>query len=320
MSNLQDLRFVDLVLGTDFCEAKVEGPELTKMIDVQGSHGPDVNAIRARCLEEHLKAPEFTLQHEGLRFRVTTMNLEDKAVWFLSRIDAQVRPLADLPVPKDFVDFIIRPKLQGLILVTGGFGTGKTTTAASLFCHRISQLGGLGIALEDPAGEVRMAGRCGHGRVVQVPVSAQTGGYHPPLQRVRRSRADFVLIGEIRESRTAIEAQDIANTDMPVIATMHASSVEEALDKYQTYLRADNASSAEANAKLAMTLAGVIHLTKEYTRTATNESVARYTPRCLLVDRHNPASSGIIGKIRDGNFIGLNDDIAFQASRRVRGF
>lgn len=320
MSSLNNLHFVDLVLGMDFCEAKVEGPYLTEMRDVQVSHGTDVDAIRARCLEEHLKASEFTLQYETLRFRVTTMNLEEQPVWFLSRIDAQVRPLADLPVPRDFVDFIIRPKLQGLILVTGGFGTGKTTTAASLFCHRISQLGGLGIALEDPAGEVRMAGLCGHGRVVQVPVSAQTGGYHPPLQRVRRSRANFVLIGEIREARTAIEAQDIANTDMPVIATMHASSVAEALDKYQTYLRADNASSAEANARLAMTLAGVIHLTKDYTRTASGEPVARYTPRCLLVDRHHPTSTAIIGKIRDGNFTGLNDDIAFQASRRVRGF
>lgn len=320
MASLHDLRFVDLVLGMDFCEAKVEGPHLTEMVDVQVSRAADIEAIRARCVNEHLNNAEFTLQYETLRFRVTTMNLEEQPVWFLSRIDAQVRPLADLPVPKDFVEFIERPRLQGLILVTGGFGTGKTTTAASLFCHRISQLGGLGIALEDPAGEVRMAGRCGHGRVVQVPVSAQTGGYHAPLQHVRRSRADFVLIGEIREARTAIEAQDIANTDMPVIATMHASSVEEALDKYQTYLRADKASSAEANARLAMTLAGVIHLTKDYTRAASGEPFARYTPRCLLVDRHNPISSGIIGKIRDGNFMALNDDIAFQASRRVRGF
>ena len=128
------------------------------------------------------------------------------------------------------------------------------------------------------------------------------------------------MIGEIREARTAIEAQDIANTDMPVIATMHASSVEEALDKYQTYLRATNASSAEANARLAMTLAGVIHLTKDFGVDTNGNPIARYTPQSLLMDRNDPMSTGIIGKIRDGNFMGLNDDIAIQATRRVRGY
>ncbi len=319
MTSLSDLNVVDLVLGMEFCEAKLEGPGMTQLLDVHTAYRQDIQAIRAQCLGQASKNPEFTLQYGRLRFRVTTMSQESNRVWFLSRIDAQVRPLNELPVPRDFAQFLLRPRLQGLILVTGGFGTGKTTTAASLFCHRLSQLGGTGIALEDPAGEVRMEGRCGHGRVVQIPVSVDTGGYHAPLQLVRRSRANFVLIGEIREARTAIEAQDIANTDMPVIATMHASSVEETLDKYQTYLRADNASSAEANARLAMTLAGVIHLSKDYTSSPAGQPVPRYTPRCLLLDRDDPGCSSIIGKIKDGNYMGLNDDIAFQASRRIRG-
>lgn len=320
MTTLSALGFVDLVLGEDYCEAKVEGPGLTRLIDIQASHPQDVKTIRSHCFEKYLTAPEFTLEHADMRFRVTTMQLDTGPIWFLSRIDAQVRPLSELPVPKDFVAFLLRPRLQGLILVTGGFGTGKTTTAASLFCHRISELGGTGIALEDPAAEVRMAGPRGNGRVVQIPVSIKTGGYHAALQLVRRSRVDFVMIGEIREARTAIEAQDIANTDMPVIATMHASSVEEALDKYQTYLRATNASGAEANARLAMTLAGVIHLTKDFGVDTNGNPIARYTPQSLLLDRNDPMSTGIIGKIRDGNFMGLNDDIAIQATRRVRGY
>ena len=319
MRALSDLHIVDLILGLDFCEAKVESQLQTELIDVQATHGKDIAAIRDYCVELGKEEPEFTLQHGTLRFRVTTMQQLTGPVWFLSRIDAVVRPISELPVPRDFVDFLLRPKLQGLILVTGGFGTGKTTTAASLFCHRIQQLGGTGLALEDPTGEVRMSGRHGPGRVLQIPISVKTGGYHAALQLVRRSRADFVLIGEIREARTAIEAQDIANTDMPVIATMHASSIEEALDKYQTYLRADRASSSEANSRLAMTLSGVIHLSKDFVPNADGHAVARYTPRSLLIDRKDPSCSGVIGKIKDGNFMALNDDITFQASRRFRG-
>lgn len=318
MNALSDLHVVDLILGEDFCEAKVEGQLQTQLVDIQATHGNDVAALRNQCVELGALEREFTLQHDTLRFRVTTMQQVTGPLWFLSRIDAVVRPINELPVPRDFVDFLVRPKLQGLILVTGGFGTGKTTTAASLFCHRIRQLGGTGLALEDPAGEVRMSGRHGPGRVIQIPIAIKTGGYHAALQLVRRTRADFVLIGEIREARTAIEAQDIANTDMPVIATMHASSIEETLDKYQTYLRADRASSSEANSRLAMTLAGVIHLTKDFVPNAGGQSVARYTPRSLLIDRTDPSCSGVIGKIKDGNFMGLNDDITFQASRRFR--
>ena len=81
---------------------------------------------------------------------------------------------------------------------------------------------------------------------------------------------------------------------------------------------ADNASSAEANARLAMTLAGIIHLTKDYTTSPTGQPVPRYTPRCLLLDRNDPGCTSVIGKIRDGHFMSLGDDITAQALRRIR--
>lgn len=315
-TRLRDLRFVDIVLGPAFCDVKIEGPDVTRLQSVEHDCVHDVNALRRACQSAMGDGPEFTLQHDGLRFRVTTMAQEGGVVWFLSRIDAQVRPIAELPVPQAFVEHVLQPRLQGLVLVTGGFGTGKTTTASSLFCHRIEKLGGTGVALEDPTGEVRMDGPHGPGRILQIPVSRHTGGYHAALQLVRRSRADLVLIGEIRDAQTAIEAQDIANTDMPVIATMHASSIVEAFDKYQAYLRSQ-ASSAEANARLALSIAGIVHLTKEYGLNAQGVPSPRFIPRCLILDRTDPGCLGAFGKIRDGNFIGLNDDISFQATRRV---
>lgn len=316
---ISSLTFVDIVLGVDYCEIKVPHPDTIEHRNIEGEYSDDVQTLRKMCMQSPETEPEFTLSYEGLRFRVTTMNTETGKVWFLSRIDAQVRPIHVLPVPKPFVEFVLRPRLHGLILVTGGFGTGKTTTASSLFCHRIETLGGTGTALEDPASEVQMAGRRGQGRIISIPVSRKNGGYHTALQLVRRSRADFVLIGEIRDAVTAIEAQDIANTDMPVIATMHASSIEEAFDKYQSYLRSKDASSAEANSRLALSVAGIIHLTKEYVGTEAGAPITRYTPQCLILDRSDPSCLGTIGKIRDGKFMDLGDDITAQAIRRFHG-
>lgn len=316
---LASREFVDMVLGQEFCSLKVPEPEQCRMVDVEHACPDDVEALREQCLRNMQDGAEFTLFHDGLRFRVTTLHQEGGPVWFLSRIDAQARPIHELPLPADFVAFALRPALQGMILITGGFGTGKTTTASSLFSHRIERLGGTGVALEDPVGEVRMAGPCGPGRILQIPVSSHNGGYHAALQLVRRSRADFVMIGEIRDASTAVEAQDIANADMPVIATMHASSIAEAFDKYQSYLRSRDASSSEANSRLALSISGIAHLSKEYRRSHDGQVTARYISRNLVIDRANPESFSIMGKIRDGDFTGLNDEIDRQAARRSVG-
>lgn len=319
VTRLRELAFVDLVLGVDYCDAKRQTATVHQLIDVLSVCPDDVAALRKQCLDKQKECAEFTVEHDGMRFRATTMHEPAGPVWFLSRVDAQVRELSQLPAPEPVVRLMLQPRLQGLVLVTGGFGAGKTTLASSLFCHRIHQLGGTGIALEDPMGEVQMAGRRGQGRILQVPVSAYSGGYHEALLLVRRSRADMVFIGEIRDATTATEAQDIANADMPVIATMHASSIEEALDKYQAYLRSRNASSQEANARLAMTVACVVHLTKHYVNAPDGTPVPTFVPRALILDRADPLCAGALGKIRDGNFTGLADDIAMQASRRIRG-
>lgn len=311
--------FIDMVLGLDFCKLKVQEPDLCRLVDVELDYRNDIDTLREACLLNSAESAEFTLFHDGVRFRVTTMERERGPVWFLSRIDAQARPIQELSVEGDFVKFLLRPVLQGMILITGGFGAGKTTTASSLFSHRIERLGGTGIALEDPVGEVAMDGPCGFGHISQIPVSADTGGYHAALQLVRRSRADFVMIGEIRDALTAVEVQDIANADMPVIATMHASSIEEAFDKYQSYLRSRHASSSEANSRLALSISAIVHLSKEYRRSRDGQVTTRYVSRSLVIDRANPESFSIMGKIREGDFTGLNDEIDRQASRRSVG-
>ncbi|TFL14079.1 hypothetical protein CSC67_07895 [Pusillimonas caeni] len=318
MGRLSQREFVDIVLGPDFCDIKVEGPEQTCLYDVETDCPADVQRLRAMCRDASAADAEFTLVHEGMRFRVTAMQQDVGPVWFLSRIDAQVRPIQKLPVPGQFVAFCLRPKLHGLILITGGFGTGKTTTASSLFAHRVSERGGTGVAMEDPTAEVQMAGRAGSGRIVSIPISRRLGGYQAALQLVRRSRADLILVGEIRNADTAVEALDVANTDMPVLVTMHASSVPEALDKYHSYLRARGASGTEASSRLAMSIAGIVHLTKTYVTDSSDRHIPRFSSDCLVLDRDDQSCLGAIGKIREGNFAALQDDIQMQKARYWR--
>lgn len=68
-----------------------------------------------------------------------------------------------------------------------------------------------------------------------------------------------------------------------------------------------------------MSVAGVIHQTKEYVDVPNGSPRARFTNKCLLLDRTRSESSSIIGKIREGNFMALNDDIEAQAARYRMG-
>src|SRR5690554_952040 len=87
MPALSDRSFTDLVLGQDFCNIKIEIPSAVELVDIQLDHPDEVRALRAQCIEAHKNGPEFSLQHDGMRFRVTTMVQESGPVWFLSRID-----------------------------------------------------------------------------------------------------------------------------------------------------------------------------------------------------------------------------------------
>lgn len=310
MARLVDLDCIDMVLSQDFCLYK--DPARGHIEPLSEDYADDLAELRAACLTKRDDGPEFTVHLDGLRFRVTEFFNEDREpIWMLSRTSAQVLAVDDLPLPKNLIDYLMQPDLVGLVLVSGGMGTGKTSNAVSLFKHRIEQLGGIGLSFEDPGAEIIMSGAHGKGRIIQVPVSRLRGGYHEPLQLARRSRAAFVMIGEIRDSETATEVQSIANADLLVISTLHAPTLEKALEQFQSYIRGANATESEANNRMAGTLAVVIHLTREHVETRDGHKV-RYIPRCLVLN--TPA---VTAKVREGNFASLNDDILAQAAQRT---
>lgn len=311
MACLADLVFIDMVLGQDFSYYK-DPLERGHIKSFPDDFNEDLARLRAACLSGRDGGPEFTVHLAQLRFRVTEFFDENnETVWMLSRTSAQVLPIDALPLPKNMIDFLMTPDLVGLVLITGGMGTGKTTNAASLFRYRIEQLGGIGLSFEDPGAEIIMNGSHGKGHIIQIPVSRLRGGYHEPLQLARRSRASFVMIGEIRDSETAREVQSIANADLLVISTLHAPTLEKSLEQFQSYIRGANATETEANSRMAGTLAAVIHLTREHVETRDGLKV-RYIPRCLTLN-----TPSVNAKIRDGNFAGLNDDIMTQAVQRT---
>lgn len=105
---------------------------------------------------------------------------------------------------------------QGLFLVTGPTGSGKTTTIYSLTSHCVNELDRHVITLEDPVENL-------HRHLLQIQVNERAGmSYAAGLKAILRHSPDVIMIGEIRDAETAKIAVQAALTGHLVLTTVHA--------------------------------------------------------------------------------------------------
>jgi len=174
-------------------------------------------------------ALDFTAALYGKRFRVNVAR---------SRRDlfASLRPLPDAP-PDDpdqlglsaaLVDrFLNLP--DGLVLVTGPTGSGKTTTIAALLEVLNRKRDAKIITIEDP---VEFEFQCRRAEVIQREVGIDVESYAAGVKEALRQNPDVIMLGEIRDADTAVTALQAVETGHLVISCLHAQSVVEAISRY----------------------------------------------------------------------------------------
>lgn len=113
---------------------------------------------------------------------------------------------------------------EGLLLVTGPTGSGKTTTLYAALAERASGTEKI-LSVEDPV-EIQLAG------VTQVPVHRETGvSFADALRSLLRHDPDVMLIGELRDAETAAVAVQAAMTGHLVLATLHTNDAPGAVGR-----------------------------------------------------------------------------------------
>ncbi|MCK5360125.1 MAG: PilT/PilU family type 4a pilus ATPase, partial [Gammaproteobacteria bacterium] len=132
----------------------------------------------------------------------------------------------NLKLPKVLKDVCLTKR--GLVIVVGGTGSGKSTSLAAMIDFRNENTNGHIITIEDPVEYVHKNKNC---LVTQREVGVDTKNWFAALKNTLRQAPDVILIGEIRDQETMEYAIAFAETGHLCMATLHANSANQAMDR-----------------------------------------------------------------------------------------
>jgi twitching motility protein PilU len=176
---------------------------------------------------EATKECNFAISPSGIgRFRVNALVQQGKVAVVCRTINMTIPNLDELGMPTVLKD--IGMTKRGLIIFVGGTGTGKTTSLAAMVDYRNANSYGHIITIEDPIEYVHDHKNC---IVTQREVGIDTDSWLAALKNTLRQAPDVILMGEIRDRETMDYAVAFAETGHLCLATLHANSANQAIDR-----------------------------------------------------------------------------------------
>ena len=201
---------------------------------------PQHSAELARSIMNDRQASEFEATKEcnfaispaGIgRFRVNALVQQGRVAVICRTINLNVPTLEELGLPLVLKD--IAMTLRGLVIFVGGTGTGKTTSLAALVDHRNRHSQGHIITIEDPIEFVHEHKKC---IVTQREIGVDTDSWEVALKNTLRQAPNVIMMGEIRDRATMDYAIAFAETGHLCLATLHANSTNQAIDRIINFI------------------------------------------------------------------------------------
>jgi len=260
LERLWDASGTDLLLTPGVAPMMRIDGELTRVQDMPLQTGEE----NARLLEELLTPEQLEILGTGrevdfsftwrdqARLRGNAFRTKGLPALSLRLIPHAIPTLQDLGVPETIERFA--QLRQGLVLVTGPTGSGKSTTLAAVI-ERINQTRACHIiTIEDPIEYVyehKMAA------VDQREVGSDTESFPQALRSALREDPDVLLVGEMRDLESIQFALTIAETGHLVFATLHTNDTAQALDRIVDVFPSDR--QAQIRVQLANALTGIVY-------------------------------------------------------------
>ena len=160
------------------------------------------------------------------RFRINVLKQRQMPALVIRRIISQIPTFEELRLHPTIE--MLAVERQGLILITGMTGSGKSTTLAAMVDYRNQQEKGHIITIEDP---IEFFHEHKSSVVTQREVGVDTESYTTALKNAFRQRPDVILIGEILDREVMEQALTFSQTGHLCMATIHANNAYQAIDR-----------------------------------------------------------------------------------------
>ena len=233
LKRMVDKKGSDLFITAGFPPAiKIDG-EVRAQADKALS--PEQSAVLVRAIMndrqtrdfDSTKECNFAISPSSIgRFRVSAFVQQGLIGCVVRLINSKIPTIEDMELPVILKDVVMSKR--GLVIVVGGTGSGKSTSLAAMLDYRNEQSRGHIITIEDPVEYVHPHKGC---VITHREVGVDTENWVTALRNTLRQAPDVILIGEIRDRETMEYAIQFAETGHLVLATLHANSANQALDR-----------------------------------------------------------------------------------------
>jgi twitching motility protein PilU len=248
----------DLFLAAEFPPAfKIDG----KVMPVSNAPLSSMHTVElARALMNDRQAAEFEAKNEVNfaispsvigRFRCNAYMQMGRVSIVLREIKSKIPTLDELQLPAMLNDLAMLKR--GLVLVVGATGSGKSNSLAAMIGHRNEHSHGHIITIEDPVEFVHPHRNC---VVSHREIGTDTESWEVALKNTLRQAPDVILIGEIRDRESMDHAVAFAETGHLCMATLHANSANQALDRIINFFPEER--RAQLLMDLSLNLKGII--------------------------------------------------------------
>lgn len=184
---------------------------------------------------EATKECNFAIAPRGIgRFRANAYIQQSFCGMVIRKIQTDVPSLESLGLPAVLQNICLSKR--GLVILVGGTGTGKSTSLAAMIRYRNENSRGHIITIEDPIEYVHEHKSC---IIMQREVGVDTDNWEIALKNTLRQAPDVILIGEIRDQETMEHGIAFAETGHLAMATLHANSANQALDRIINFFPED---------------------------------------------------------------------------------
>jgi len=196
---------------------------------------PEQSAVLVRSIMNDRQTREFDASKEanfaiappGIgRFRVSAFVQQGQTGCVIRQINSTIPTIEELELPPILKDIVMSKR--GIVIVVGATGSGKSTTLAAMVGYRNEKTRGHIVTIEDPVEYVHTHRGC---VVTHREVGVDTESWHTALKNTLRQAPDVIMIGEIRDRDTMEYGIQFAETGHLVLATLHANSSNQALDR-----------------------------------------------------------------------------------------